>query len=341
MGATRTVLTLAGLVVVIAGLRAAGGFFLPLLAAMFIAVVSAPFLTWLEKVRVPRGLAIVLTILLDVAVLAGLIALVATSLSGLSEALPRYERAIGELIQTTVASLRARGLEISEADVRGLGDPAAVLKVITELLRELSSIVSNALLVVLLVAFMLFELASGRKKLAILLGAPRGKVGKLAQAAAKVQRYLIVKTLLSITTGLLFGLGLWLLGVDFPILWGLLAFLFNYIPSIGPALATVPPVIIALLTLGPGPALAATGGCLVVNVAVGNVAEPRLMGEALGLSTLVVFTSMLFWGWLWGPVGALLAVPLTMLLRNALETSEETQWIASAQNGAYVSYRPE
>jgi len=125
-----------------------------------------------------------------------------------------------------------------------------------------------------------------------------------------------------------------IVGVDFAVLWGLSAFLFNFIPSIGPAIATIPPVVVALLTLGPGAALAAAIGCLVVNVVIGNVVEPRLMGEQLGLSTLVVFVSMLFWGWLWGPVGALLAVPLTMLLRDALALAPSTRWLAALLGSA-------
>jgi predicted PurR-regulated permease PerM len=322
------VLTLAALVIVIAGLRAAGGFFLPLLAALFLAVVSTPVLAWLERVRVPRVLAIVLTLLLDVALLAGIVALVGSSLSGFNEAVPRYQTAIEELVRSSVAGLRARGLPIEDEELTALGDPGWILRVVGDLLRELTAIVSNALLVVLLVAFMLFELAPARAKLSILLGGPHAHLEALAATTGKVQRYLVVKTLLSAITGVAFGLWLGALGVDFPVLWGLLAFLFNYIPSIGPAIATIPPVVVALLTAGPGTAAAAAAGCLTVNVVVGNVVEPRMMGEQLGLSTFVVFTSMLFWGWLWGPVGALLAVPLTMLLRDGLAQADETRWLA-------------
>ena len=331
---TKVVLTLGALVVVIAGLRTAGGFFLPLLVAMFIAVVSTPVLAWLERARVPRVLAILLTVLLDVLTLAGLVALVGSSLAGFQEAVPRYQHAISELLVHAVGVLRARGVPIEATDLEALGDPGWILQVFGDLLRELTQIVSNALLVVLLVIFMLFELKPARAKLAILLGSTHGHLSQLAEAAGKVQRYLVVKTLLSAITGVAFGVYLAIVGVDFPVLWGLAAFLFNYIPSIGPAIATIPPVVVALLTLGPGAALAAAIGCLVVNVVIGNVVEPRLMGEQLGLSTLVVFVSMLFWGWLWGPVGALLAVPLTMLLRDALALAPSTRWLAALLGSA-------
>lgn len=324
----KTVITLAGLFVVIAGLGASGAFLMPIIVALFIAVVSTPVLVWLQRAKVPRVLAIVLTVLLDVALLAGLIALVGGSLSGLEEALPRYELAVQRLIVSAIAWSSEHNIPIQPEELRALGDAAWIFALVSDLFSKLTSFLSDAFLVVLLVIFMLFEQEPAKAKLAILLGGPHAHLEKLADASAKIQRYLVVKTLLSAVTGLCFGLWLWVVGVDFPLLWGILGFLLNYIPTIGPTIATVPPVVVALLTLGPGPALAAAVGCLLVNVVVGNVFEPRMMGEALGLSTFVVFVSMLFWGWLWGPVGALLAVPLTMLIRGVLESSEDTRWLA-------------
>lgn len=331
---TKVVITLAALVIVIAGVRVAGGFFLPVLVAMFLAVLSSPLVERLASAKVPRPLAIVLTVLVDVLVLAGLVALVASSLSGFEQMVPRYQQALSELALSSVSSLRARGVPIESEDLQALTDPSWLMHVLGDLLRELTEIVSNALLVVLLVVFMLFEVAPMRAKLSIVLGASHGGFAAVAGTAAKVQRYLLVKTLLSTITGLLFGIYLAILGVDFPVLWGLGAFLFNFIPTVGPAIATIPPIVIAVLTLGPGTAAAAAAGLLGANVVIGNVVEPRLMGEALGLSTLVVFASMLFWGWLWGPVGALLAVPLTMLLRDACALGASTRWLAALLGSA-------
>jgi predicted PurR-regulated permease PerM len=324
----RTVLTMAGLFVVVAGLRESSGIFLPLLSGMFITVVSIPVMILLERVKVPRVVAIVLTVLLDITVLAGVVALVAGSLSGFNEALPRYQTAIGQLAQSTVAFLGAHGIPISAGDLTSIGDPGWIMTLVADLFRELTSIVSSIVLVMLLVVFMLFEIAPGAGKLRVLLGGPHADLHQLAEAAGQLQRYLVVKTYLSAITGTLCGIWLAIVGVDFPLLWGLLTFLLNYVPSVGAAIAMIPPVLVALLTLGPGAAAAAAIGFLVVNFVIGNFFEPRMMGVALGLSTLVVFVSMLFWGWLWGPLGALFAVPLTMLLRSALALSEETRWLA-------------
>jgi predicted PurR-regulated permease PerM len=128
------------------------------------------------------------------------------------------------------------------------------------------------------------------------------------------------------------------IGVDFPILWGLLAFLLNYVPTIGSIIAAVPAVLLALIQLGPASALAVTGCYVAINIGMGNVIEPRYMGRGLGLSTLVVFLSLVVWGWLLGPVGMFLSVPLTMTAKMALEANPSTTWIAyllgPAENGA-------
>jgi len=141
-----------------------------------------------------------------------------------------------------------------------------------------------------------------------------------------VQRYMAIKTWMSLMTGCVVALWLYIIGVDYPLLWGLLAFLLNYVPNIGSIIAAVPAVLLALIQLGGGSAILAGAGYLVVNMAIGNFLEPRVMGKGLGLSTLVVFISLVFWGWVFGPVGMLLSVPLTMTIKIALDSNEETRW---------------
>ena len=327
-GGLRTVLALAAVFVVVTGLRESSAVFLPLLSGLFIAVVSMPVMHFLERMRVPRVVAITMTVLLDFAVVAGVVALVASSLSGFNEAVPRYQRATADLITGTVAFCHAHGIPIERSDLTSIGDGGWVMTIVADLFRELTSLVSSIVLVMLLVVFMLFEIAPGAGKLRVLLGGPHADLHELADAAGQLQRYLVVKTYLSAVTGTLCGVWLAIVGVDFPLLWGLLTFLLNYVPSVGSAIAGIPPVLVALLTLGPGAAAAAAIGFLVVNFVIGNFFEPRMMGVALGLSTLVVFVSMLFWGWVWGPLGALFAVPLTMVLRSALAVADETRWLA-------------
>jgi predicted PurR-regulated permease PerM len=139
---------------------------------------------------------------------------------------------------------------------------------------------------------------------------------------------MVIKTLISLATGVLIGIWLFILGVDFPILWGFLAFLLNYVPNVGSTIAAIPAVLLAFIQLGLGRAVMATAGYMAVNFILDNVIETRLMGQRLGLSTLVVFLSLIFWGSLLGPVGMVLCIPLTMTLKFACENNRDTRWIA-------------
>jgi predicted PurR-regulated permease PerM len=153
-------------------------------------------------------------------------------------------------------------------------------------------------------------------------------LGHLTKFTESVNRYLALKTLFSLLTGVAIWIWLSILGVDFSLLWGLVAFLLNFVPNIGSIIAAIPAVLLALIQLGMGSALLASLGYVVVNVVVGSIIEPKFMGRGLGLSTLVVFLSLVFWGWVLGPVGMVLSVPLTMIVKIALESHEDTSWIA-------------
>jgi predicted PurR-regulated permease PerM len=141
-------------------------------------------------------------------------------------------------------------------------------------------------------------------------------------------RYLAIKSVASLGTGALSAIWLAILGVDYPLLWGLFAFLLNYVPNIGSIIAAVPTVLFTFVQLGPASAAWAALAYTVVNVTVGSIIEPRFMGRGLGLSTLVVFVSLVFWGWILGPVGMFLSVPLTMTAKIALDSDDGTRWMA-------------
>jgi len=128
-------------------------------------------------------------------------------------------------------------------------------------------------------------------------------------------------------TGLIIAIAMWIIGVDYPVLWGVLAFMLNFVPNIGSIIAAVPAVLLAMVQLGLPSALVVAAVYVAVNVLIGNIVEPRFMGKGLGLSTLVVFVSLVFWGWVLGPVGMLLSVPLTITVKLALDSKPETQWL--------------
>ncbi|MEM9554884.1 MAG: AI-2E family transporter [Acidobacteriota bacterium] len=358
----RVLLVTASLVIVIAGLREIRPIALPLLVAIFLSVLSSPLLGWLMRCRVPRALAVAITVFANVAVLALALILVGGSVRAFAESLPLYQERIEVQARATLDWLEDRGIDTSQFDwlqeeptplpvppgtvpsgsvssVTGgplapdeeqvgfiaLGD---VVDFVSSTVRSIASLLTMGLLVILSMIFLLLEAAGLPRRLEIAFGWTQDDLARLANMKLQVQRYLGYKTLISLITALLVGIWVWLLGVNFPLLWALIAFALNYIPSIGSIIAAIPAVILALVDLGPGTALLVVLGYLVVNLTLGNVIEPQLMGRRLGISTLVVFLSLIFWGWLWGPVGMLLSVPLTMILRIALENTEDLRWMA-------------
>jgi len=205
-------------------------------------------------------------------------------------------------------------------------DPKELIAYVQSVVFSLAGVLSNTFLVLLTLIFILLEAAGLPKKIAMISGGAdwAGEIG------AAVRNYVAIKTWLSLATAVLLGLWLWWLGVEYWILWALLAFFFNFVPNIGSIIAAVPPVLLAIVQPDGSlsKALAVAIGYAVVNVVIGNAIEPRVMGRGLGLSTLVVFVSLVFWGWVLGPVGMLLSVPLTMITKIVLEGSEETRPLA-------------
>jgi AI-2 transport protein TqsA len=326
--AGRSLLVIAALVVIAAGIQAAQAVVVPFLLAIFIATIAGTPVFWLEQRRVPAWLSISLVMAGIIAVLMGVGALAAQAVSEFTARLPFYQSRLLELLSAVVVQAEPFGLEISTRMVRDYLDPGMALALAGNTLRGLGGALSNGFLILLTVIFILSEASSFPRKLRAVMKDPERDLPHFARFALNVNRYIAIKTTISVVTGLLVWLSLSLVGVDFPVLWGLVAFLFNYIPNIGSIIAAVPAVLLALVQLGPGPALLVTGIYASINVIMGNAVEPRYMGRGLGLSPLVVFVSLVFWGWMLGPVGMLLSVPLTMTAKIALEANPSSRWLA-------------
>ena len=346
----RFLLHAASIVVVIAGLRAAGPLLLPLFLAIFLSILSSPLQRGLLDRGFPKLLAVLTTVLTNLAVFALLISLVSGSITALTRSLPRYQTALEGKVAEGLAWLESRGFDTRDLawlggfnetllpDANGIeGAPevsgprfniGAVIDVVAGTLRGVAAALSYFLIVVLLMIFILFEAPGLPRKLERAFKWKEPQVARLYKARDEIHTYLGIKTLISLATGAVIAVWVGVLGVDYPLLWGLVAFLLNYIPSLGSIIAALPPVLLTVVDLGPGRALVVGMGFLVVNIVLGNFAEPHLMGRKFGLSTLVVFLSLVFWGWLWGPVGMLLSVPLTMMLKIMFENSPDLRWLA-------------
>jgi predicted PurR-regulated permease PerM len=219
-------------------------------------------------------------------------------------------------------------MDTAELDLMELFNPGAAMKLVASGLNSFRKVLTNGFLILMTVIFMLIEASSLPLKLRTIFGDTEDALINFEKFINNVKQYMVIKTLISLATGILIAIWLAVIGVDFPLLWGLLAFLLNYVPSIGSIIAAIPAVLLTIIQLGPAHAVAVAAGFLFVNVVMGNFIEPRFMGQRLGLSTLVVFLSLIFWGWVLGPVGMLLSVPLTMTAKIALDSREETRWLS-------------
>jgi AI-2 transport protein TqsA len=326
----RSLLTLAAFVVVIAGLRAAGPILLPLLLAALLSVLSTPPMLWLSRRRVPSPIAVLLPVALAVGAIFAFGGLLATSVRGFDQALPGYSAALASNMQRLLGWLESLGVNVPENAIADAFDPGAVMGLVGWFLGNLMAALSGTALVILCMLFMLLEVAGFPRKVRAALDDPDADLSRFSSTMHEVQRYLAIKTAISLATGAMIWLWLVVLGVDFPLLWAIVAFLLNYIPSVGSVIAAIPAVLVSIVQpdLGPGYGVLVAAGYLVVNVAFGNILEPQIMGRELGLSPLIVVVSLVFWGWVWWPLGMLLAVPLTMIVRIMLEQSDDLRWIA-------------
>lgn len=321
-------ITAAAFVVAVAGMRAAQTIIVPFLLSLFLAVASAPSFFYLTKRKVPQWLAliIVLLVLIGLATAAG--ALVGSSVQSFINSAPKYQAQLEENSVKIYTWLNEQGISIPEKDLLDSIDLGGAMQLAANMLSELSGIFTNGFLILVAMAFMLSEASNMPTKLRVVFRASKASPEAVKQFTTSINRYMAMKTFTSFGTAVIVWLWLLIMGVDYPLLWAFLAFLLNFVPTLGAIIAAVPPVLLALVQLGPTSALITAIGYAILNVLIGNIIEPRIMGKTLGLSTLVVFFSLVFWGWVLGPVGMLLSVPLTMTVKIALESNQETKWIA-------------
>lgn len=300
----------------------------PFLLAGFLAIICAPPLFWMKRKGVPSMIGILA--LLFGAVLAQmiLVTLVSKSVADFSQNLPFYQDRLKTLTYDSLQIMSRWGVELETDKIAEILNPSRILKLAANMLNGLGGMLTNTFFVFLTLIFILSEAAGFPNKLRAILNDKNSDLATYSQITSGVNRYLGIKTLTSMGTGIFISLWLFFQGVDFPIMWGVFAFLLNYIPNIGSIIAAVPAILLTLVQLGPVAAGIAGLGFLIVNMVVGSIIEPKVMGEGTGLSALVVFLSLAFWGWVLGPVGMLLSVPLTMAVKIALGKQESTKWLA-------------
>jgi len=326
---SRTIIVSAALVIVIAGMKSAASLLVPFLLAIFIAVISFPFMSMLQQKGLSKGLSLTLVISAVIVTVVGLGYLIGSSVNDFSQALPLYEESITAKWSGVIQWLNDHGISVA-GSIEKMADPTAAVGLLSSIIKGFGGVLANSFMIILTVIFILMETAgrapgvmdtdnAGTESL------PSNGNDFFHVFVGKLRSYMGMKTLISILTGAIIAIAMWLIGVDYPVLWGVLAFMLNFVPNIGSIIAAVPAVMLSLIQQGVGSALLVAAVFVAVNMVVGNVIEPRYMGKGLGLSTLVVFVSLVFWGWVLGPVGMLLSVPLTITVKLALDSKPETR----------------
>lgn len=320
--------SLAAFVIIVAGIKASASILTPFLLSIFIATVSAPAMFALERLGSPRIVAFLIVLSFVVGLLFGFGYILSTSVDSFLGNMPEYKAKIISLLEVLKVFLQRFGLVLETSDLEKIFDPSQMLNVMGTFLKSFSAILSKSFLIFLSVTFMLFETSSLRTKIYLLTNKGSDAQNPFVLFSQNLNRYLAIKTIISLITAVVISLGLIIIGVDFALLLGVIAFLLNYIPNIGSVIAAIPAVLVALVGLDLSSVLLVVALYLSVNIIMGNIIEPKYMGKGLGLSVVIILFSLIFWGWILGPVGMFLAVPLSMTIKIALDSHPTTKPIA-------------
>lgn len=324
---------MACIVIILAGVKAASVILVPFLLSAFIAIAVSPLITWSSQYKIPRWLSITLVILLIAVIGFMLAGLITQSMAEFKQKIPVYQEQLSGEFAWVLEKLAVFNINIDQSLLLSYLDPGMAMSMATNFITGMGTVLSNVFLILLTVIFMLLEADSMPRRVHIAMSDPDMRMSHIDRFLLSVNQYLVIKMMVSLGTGIFIAIWLYVLGVDHFMLWAVLAFMLNFIPNIGSIIAAIPAVLIAFVELGAVTAGLTGLGFVIVNTVMGNMIEPRFMGKGLGLSTLVVFLSLIFWGWLLGTVGMLLSVPLTMVVKIALESRDETKWLAILLSG--------
>lgn len=329
----RALLSAAAVVVIIGGLRSVAGVLDPLLMAGVVVACAAPLQAQLRRRRIPRGWAMAITGLTVVFALLAFVVLIGYAGKALVDTVPRYQDRLTTLVTSGAAWLDGYGIEASKSQVLALINPARIIALATELAQGLGGAMSEALLIVMLSIFLLIESSAFWRRRG------RGTTDSVEEAgwqlqfgriATDVQQYVWITML----TGVIYAVGVWIvmmiLGTDLPVLWAIVALVLSFVPGIGFALSMIPPAALTLLEFGGTRTLVLVVLFIVLNNVVDNVIKPRFMKQGFDLGPFVMFASVLFWTYVLGPTGALLAIPLTTAVRRIAFPPDTVPVVADA-----------
>jgi predicted PurR-regulated permease PerM len=317
----------ATLFVIVGGLKLASEIIVILFLSLFIATVINALYDTLRKFHIPKAISYLFVAILLMVVVALLIYILGASMKNFARDLPFYEEKIRLLMDQSILFFKGYDVDL---DIKALFDGldfSYFFQFTTSTVGSIGTLFSKFIFVMIGVAFILFESREFEQKIEIIFKQDRGKIESFQLFSHNLKKYLVIKTFTSLLTGGIIAVTLILFDIPYPILWGMLGFLLNYIPFIGSLVAAIPALMLALIHVPIVETIWLGVAYFIINNVITNIIEPRFMGKGLGLSPVVIFFSLLFWGWTLGIVGMLLAVPLTMTLKLAFDSSHRTRWL--------------
>ena len=322
----RVMLVLAATVVVLVGMRLAAPILNPILFALVLSLLFSPIYAWLRRHRIPTPLALIFMLVGLTVLFVGIFLILGISIARFSGDIASYTGKLNVQVGNLQDLVRSAGL--SNVDVRDAVKPSALAGAIGSVLAGVADFLSNLFLILVIVLFLLAEGPAIMNRLRASAGSDHPQVERLSVFGRNVVRQLGLRAIVNLVTGAGVTILMFVLGVDFPLMWGILTFFLSFIPWIGLPLAVAPAVVLALAEHGIDRALLVILGVIVINVVAENALSPMLMGRGLSLSPTVLFLGFIFWAWLLGGPGAFLAAPLTIFVVLMLETFPETRWLA-------------
>ncbi len=320
-------IVMASVVVILAGAKSASEIIVPFLLSLFIAIILSPSYNFFNKKGLPNALSLTIVITVFVIFLILVAKLIGSSVQEFSSNIDFYNQQLRNIFSSFTEYATKIGIEIYAEDIENIINAKQIMYFSTSLIKSIGSIFADGFVILLTVIFMMLESKYFIDKLEYA-SLKNSAVNHTEEILDQIKEYMVLKALISLFTGLIVWIALIIVGTDYAFLWAVLAFILNFIPNIGSIIAAVPAVLLTLVQLGGVSALIVSGIYVAINVIIGSVIEPKVMGKGLGLSTLVVFLSLLFWGWLFGMVGMLLSIPLTIMAKIIFNANENTRWIA-------------
>jgi len=320
-------LVLSATVVVLVGIRLGAPILNPIFFAVVLSLLFSPVYSWLKRRGLPAPLALLIMLVLLTVLFVGLIFIVGVSISRFSERVGFYTTQLnGQLVDLDALIER---LGLSNVDVRDVVKPSALAGALGVVLSGIAAFLSDLFLILMIMLFLLGEGPAMMNRLRASVGEGHPQVARLTTVGQSVVLQFGLRAIVNLVTGAGVAVLLFVLGVDFPLLWGILTFFLSFVPYIGLVLAVTPAVVLALAEFGVTRAVLVIAGVVVINILAENVLSPMMMGRGLNISPTVVFLSFIFWAWLLGGPGAFLALPITLFVAVMFDTFPETRWLAS------------